>query len=230
MKRFSLLIGSTLLFLAATNYAQVVNWDFNTVDGGWTPAVESGSPPFSNQWQWSSPDAAWSVFGNNSSVMTLTSPVVILDTGGWVTFTIHHLFKFERDSDGGYFRTRIDGGAWTAATNTNISGTQYNDLDGVSGLSDDPEAFTGVSLGHPSGAFVTSVLDLGSLAAGQTVQMQFRAGWDSSFVESGPNWEIDSVAMNVIPEPQYGGAVVIGLICLMVSRWRLARRRSADHA
>jgi len=128
------------------------------------------------------------------------------------------------------FAHESTGGAWTAATNTNISGTQYNDLDGVSGLSDDPEAFTGVSLGHPSGAFVTSVLDLGSLAAGQTVQMQFRAGWDSSFVESGPNWEIDSVAMNVIPEPQYGGAVVIGLICLMVSRWRLARRRSADHA
>jgi hypothetical protein len=124
---------------------------------------------------------------------TLTSPVFTIgDAGGTVTF--RNNFFFQPTFDGGALEISINGGPftdWIAAGGSFISGGYFGTIDIGTGnpLAGRP-AWTGVS-----GGFMLTRARLPVAAAGQSVQLRWVAGFDSSvsFVNGG--WRIDDFAL-----------------------------------
>lgn len=113
---------------------------------------------------------------------------------GVVTFDFTHRYNFESSFDGGQLQFRVNGGAFTTVPDTSFTANGYTGT--ASGLGNEL-GFTGQSTGNP--AFITSSGSLGSLTAGDNLQVQFLASWDLSVVEASPNWEIQSLTVTPVP-------------------------------
>lgn len=213
----------------ASGIAQAaIVFDFTVSDQGWTAAVESGSP--SNPFTYSATaglgnDGAWFTDGvESSSIKTLTSPQMTVQANGSLTVDIVHRYKFDDfNSDGGQFRYRVNGGAWTLVPDSDFTANGYTGppVDGLDG----DNGWSGQSASYAS-QYITSTAQFGSFSAGDKVEIQFRAGWDN-FANTGagtPNWEFSSVTVqNVVPEPATY-AVVSGAALMAFAFWRRGRR------
>ena len=190
--------------------------DFNSNDGGYVaalfnPSANAGGDA-SGPWV-VGPNGvdstnAWSVIGGEGGPYEhhLTSPVINVSGNGPVSLEFDHKTLLEGQWDGGVIMTSVNGAAFTQLTNFSKNG--YNDtmqssntwgypegIDDMVGL----DMFSGNSAG-----FVTSVGELGILGAGDTLQVQFRGGWDWGFAQGGgaPEWIVDNVTVNqTVPEP-----------------------------
>ncbi len=148
------------------------------------------------------PPAGWLVTGANAGPAngSITSPPVTITATGEPTLTFTHRYSFEYDGtawDGGAVYVSIDGGGFTqlAAGDFTEGGytrpiTGNNVLFGLDG-------FNGDSPGYATGAVITSVVKLPPVLAGSTVQVRFLGAWDEGAMGQTPNWEIQSVTLDV---------------------------------
>ena len=165
---------------------------------GWTATNAAGTALW--QTSTSSPDSLPnSAFINDQGVVTdkrLTTPSFAVQTAS-ARLTFRQRFDLDEFFDGGVLEVsspNINSGSFTDVTDAAVGGsfvaggygttlsTGYgNPLGGRA-------AWTGSSFGY-----VTTVVDLGPNVAGQTIQIRWRLGTDSSV--SGTGWWIDSIAL-----------------------------------
>jgi hypothetical protein len=142
----------------------------------------------------------WSANGGTGVVYSrLKSPVLTVANSGPVTLTFNHSYFFEPNWDGGALFVSINGGAPAYVPASAFIANGYDGpLSGPSWVSSvfiGQETFTGKSEGYDEYEMTEAVVNLGTLTAGDTVAIEFRGGWDEGYVESGVNWEIESVAI-----------------------------------
>ena len=127
----------------------------------------------------------------------LNSPTLTVQQPGEVTLTFGHRYNFEDDWDGGTVYLSVNGGEWTHVPPSAFSQNGY-----VKTLASSAEGgpfpageqvFTGKSLDYDTPAHITSIANLGTFAASDTIAIQFRGGWDWATLEPAPNWEIGTV-------------------------------------
>jgi hypothetical protein len=200
--------------------------DFSGGDGGFTVtnvgAVE-------NPWAY---DAAgfWSTGGSENvgspTSSSLVSPVLTTTVGGPTTLTFSHRHSFELDTvvwDGGAVQISVNGGAYAPVPGSAFTSNGYGDVvegnNALIGL----EAFVGVSPGYANGELITSVAELGDLAAGDTVSIAFLGAWDEFARATPPNWVVSSVSVTSVPEP---GTLALGLVAMAFAAMQVRRRRA----
>ena len=129
----------------------------------------------------------------------LVSPAATVTSGGNVTLRFTHRYDFEDNWDGGAVFVSVDGAPATYLPLSAFSSNGYDgdtqDLNGSNAWPDGEDVFTLASLGYDDPALVESVVDLGSIAAGQTVAVEFRGWWDDAALGPEPNWEIATVTL-----------------------------------
>lgn len=165
----------------------------------------------SGPWTWGPTGVAgtnaWSIVGGNGGSnpyeQLLNSPEITVTGDGPVLMEFDHAFQFEEDWDGGVVMISINDSPLEPLTNFVSNG--YND-----------EMQTGSDWGYEgsmnglpmfsidSGGFIHSVADLGILSAGDTIELQFRAGWDWAVLGAPagePQWIIDNLSLvqNLVP-------------------------------
>ncbi len=203
--------------------------DFNANDGGFTQSTVNplGASP-SAPWTHGSTvgvggSGGWTAGpeeGQGNPVEhLLTSPVISLADSGAVSLSFDHRYSFEDGWDGGQVLVSLNGGTFAPVsgasfTQNGYTGTiQTNDdwgyTDDMNGLA----VFTG-----EAATFGSSLANLGSFNAGDTLQVRFRGGWDWNGVGTDPSlgWQIDNMALAVNPVPLPAavwlfGSGVIGL-------------------
>ncbi|HSP41341.1 MAG TPA: hypothetical protein VLO11_00580, partial [Luteolibacter sp.] len=140
--------------------------------------------------------ANWTAAGGTGNTFSyLESPSVAVTATGAVTLTFSHRYNFEDTWDGGAVYVSVDGGAFVKVPLTSFTANGYNGTAQASVWAVDDEIFTGQSTDWSVPTLITSVADLGSLNAGQTVAVEFRGGWDSVNFPAAPNWEIATVTI-----------------------------------
>ena len=178
--------------------ATLLNQAFDSSDGGFvsTSAI-LGSP-----WTYNAGAGDWRVNGANSvgtnlSHARLSSPVLTVTRAGVVQVQFHHRYSFESDFDLGQLRMSVNGGAFQIvpasaffqnAPSNSVVGSAFADLQRHRG-------FNGTSANHGSGQLITSAAALGRFKAGDRLILQFFAAWDSSFLQTSPNWAISAVTL-----------------------------------
>ena len=165
---------------------------------GWTSSATGGLAAWvaSATTPSSTPNAAFvagaAVTGNSE----LVSPSFAVGAdGGKVSF--RNLYTLEDGFDGMVLEISINGGAYTdiiTAGGKVIAGG-YNDIisssdgSGIAGR----QAWTGVSGGGASAAYITSIIALPASAAGQSVNLKWRVVTDASVTPSGSGVRIDNI-------------------------------------
>ena len=168
---------------------------------GWTATPAVGAFPWTTQAvdPDSPPNAAFVSDRAEVTDNRLDSPVFVGRAGQILRF--RHTWDFEQDWDGGVLEIRIGTGAFTdllAAGGSFLTGG-YNAT--LSTIADNPiggrQAWSG-----DSGGYVTTTAQLPAAAAGQSVQLRWRAGTDQA--EGGPGWRVDTVS---VPHPSLPAVV-----------------------
>ena len=193
-----------ILALSERNALGVVihDEDFSANDGGYTVA-NTGGPV--GPWVYSS--GTWLANGSDNNAAPshsrLTSPAIAIPISGSVALSFEHRYSFESGLwDAGAVFTSVNGGAFQQVPNASFSQNGYTGI-GLIGNHDlnGGEGFNGNSPGYGTPSLITSVASLGSLNAGDTLQVQFLGAWDEFAKGTEPNWELHSVQVNAIPEP-----------------------------
>ena len=128
--------------------------------------------------------------------------------GPFVTILLEHSFLFEYsldDSvpslsgdafDGANMELSVNGGAFAVFEDWDLDGYTL-DGDGVNGLNASP--------GWSHEGTKNSGTIINSFNVGDTLQIRFNAGWDSSDFEAPPNWTLRRLELDglttVVPEP-----------------------------
>ena len=129
----------------------------------------------------------------------LISPPVTVTTTGPVTLKFKHRYFIEEAWDGGAVfvsvneaaETYVPGTAFTA--NGYVGNTTANEGSAWPG---GENVFYGKSSGYDAATLIESVVNLGTLTAGDTVSVQFRGRWDGGYFEPTTNWEMGAVQIS----------------------------------
>jgi hypothetical protein len=140
----------------------------------------------------------WTAAGGAGIVYSrLISPTLTVANSGPVMLTFNHSYFFEDGWDGGAIYVSINGAAPTYVPPASFTANGYDGtLTGpgwVSTVFVGQETFTGKSAGYDLLEPTECIVNLGTLAAGDTVAVEFRGGWDESYVEPTTNWELFTV-------------------------------------
>jgi hypothetical protein len=194
-KSFDIRLGHTV-----ATYSE--NFDGVTapaLPAGWTTAA---SGPIGN---WSTtlvaadtpPNSVASAFTTTTSNNSLTSPVIALPTGP-SQLSFRHSYISEFNWDGGVLEISVNGGAFVdildAGGRFETGGYTFalmRTADGNTSVLQARAAWTG-----NSGGFITTIVDLPASAAGQNVQLRFRAAADSADTVANAHWRIDSLTIS----------------------------------
>jgi hypothetical protein len=152
----------------------------------------------------------------------LTSATLGVDAAGVVSLSFDHRWAFEADTtnwDGGALFLSLNGGTFAQVPGSSFTANGYNGSVGA-GNSELTlqQAFVGTSAGHGAGTFLTSTATLGPFAAGDTLQLRFRAAYDTNTTGGSPDWAVDNITLSnvtVVPEPSVallGGLSLLGLL------------------
>lgn len=192
--------------------AQAWTEDFNTSNGGFTVDTPQ---PFDGPWMYNPANGTWHQDGQapengHANTSKLNSRNLQVASSGTVQLTLVHRYSFEGGFwDGGQVRISVNGGAYAAVPAAAFTQGGYNGAVLANSASQlaGQQAFVEDSPNYNSGP-ITSVANLGSFNAGDTITIQFMAASDTNtrgqFV---PNWEIDQLEVsNVNPaqaNPQF---------------------------
>ena len=200
---------------SAGSAADVYFEDFDADDGGYTEMlynpVSADGAGTNEPWTWGATGVdgsnAWSVIGglggSNPFEHLLDGPEITIPATGRVILEFDHAYRFEEDWDGGVVMFSLNGGDLTPVTNFVANG--YNDQMQTGsdwGYEGDMNGLDMFSI--RSDGFVHSIADLGSLNTGDTLELQFRGGWDWGTIggpAGEPEWIIDNVAITQIDIP-----------------------------
>jgi autotransporter-associated beta strand protein len=133
--------------------------------------------------------------GNGDTYSSLQSTVVTVLSNGPVTLNFNHRWNFEAGFDGGAVYVNINGAGFNKVPLSDFSSNGY-DTNVTSTVWVGEDIFGLQSPGWSTPALITSVATLGSLTAGDTVQVEFRGGWDANTFPTAPNWEIGTVQVS----------------------------------
>ena len=188
--------------------------DFNGGDGGFT-VTDAGNPE--GPWTYDAGLGTWFTNGSSSlgapSHSRLTSPTIDISGAGEAILSFVHRYSVEGDLwDGMAVFVSLNGADFTQVLNDSFLSNGYTGF-GLIGNHDlnGGEGYNGDSPGYASRTFITSNIDLGSLSAGDTLEVQFLGAWDEGAKGAEPNWEIDSVSvlsgLGVTGDFNFDGAV-----------------------
>lgn len=188
----------------------IASEDFNGNNGGFT--VTNTSPVAGEEWTAPGPfayDSAagkWVARGKEDACTDpcnsqLTSPVYTMAQDGAVTLSFAHRYSFEPDLyDGAMVRISVNGGPFRAVPAESFTENGYASGNIVgNGILNGQRAFNADSPGYAAGEFITSKASLGNFAKNDKLLVQFVGGWDECTVGKYPNWEIDSVKLELLP-------------------------------
>lgn len=150
-----------------------ITYNFTTSNNGWITATNTGTA-----FQWGG--GRWYIDGTNSKIATLTSPDI---PQGVYSISISHRWNFEFCCDGGQVQYSTDNGTtWIALP--------FNESNGYSNSG--ATAWAGAQ-----SSIVTSTAKLFLSNNPLTnFKLRFRAFWDSSALNTNPNWQIYSVSLS----------------------------------
>lgn len=138
--------------------------------------------------------------GNGNTFSSLSSPSALVGSTGNVTLTFTHRYNFETDVngnwDGGAVFVSVNGGSFTKVPLSSFTSNGYSGTALASVWTLGEEIFAGQSTDWGVPTLITSVADLGSLTAADTVAVEFRGGWDGNTFPVSPNWEIGTVQIS----------------------------------
>ena len=187
------------------NTAFAENFDGVTppaLPSGWTTS-QSGAAPL---WVTSSvasdtaPNSAYSASVPSVGVNELVTPAFNVPVGASFQLTFRHRYLFESGFDGGVLEIKIGSGAFQdiiAAGGSFVTGGYVRALStGFSNPLGGRQAWTGTSGGGTTPAFITTTVNLPASASGQTIQLRWRAGFDSSVSPTGAGWYVDSIQIS----------------------------------
>ena len=137
------------------------------------------------------PNSAFSPDASNIGVNELDSPPITLPAGP-AQLAFQQNCNLETGFDGGVLEIKIGGGAWTdildaggsfvdGGYNYTLSSSYGNPLAGRA-------AWSGIS-----GGFINTTVNLPPAASGETIQLRWRCGSDSS--TSGTGWYVDTISI-----------------------------------
>jgi hypothetical protein len=198
-------MGTAAVSLVLGPQITVLTQNFDTVTApalppGWT-TTNSGAQPVwftTNILADTPPNAAFSADVANIGINELDSPPITLPNGS-AQLSFRNNYSFETDTsrptngfDGGVLEIQIGTNTWTDITNaggTFISNGYNRKIDSRFGNPlTNRWAWSGTN-----GAYVTTTVNLPAAASGQTIQLRWRAGTDTS--NPGGGWRIDTVAI-----------------------------------
>ena len=227
MNRFArVLAGFT--FLAWTNAQAGFLYleNFSSDNGSYVGSTENTAPA----WTWDGVET-WSIGSPPEDGVTnknarLTSPNIVIPVAGSVELRFAHRYSIEPSWDGAAVFLSINGGAFAQIADLSFSqnGYTFSGLLGAHALGGGT-GFNGDSANFLAGDFITSIAQLGSVAAGDAIRLQFLMAFDQ-FAQGNsapPSWQIDSVSLYV-PEPPVTFLLALGLLGLVVAR----RKKSAS--
>jgi hypothetical protein len=169
---------------------------------GWTSTVTGTGALWTtvNSSSDTAPNSAFVIDGTLVADQLLVSPTIAIVSPA-ATLTFRNRWSFEPEDvpngyDGGVLEIKVGGGAFTdivAAGGSFVTGGYTGTVSAsfgnpIGGRS----AWCAVSLGYP--AYVTTTVNLPAAAAGQTIQLRWRVGTDTSVGAPGQN--IDSIVVN----------------------------------
>ncbi|MFT4550559.1 MAG: hypothetical protein ACI9UA_000611 [Pseudoalteromonas tetraodonis] len=179
---------------------------FNFDDGGFTEEATGNSPVASVH---NTGIGTWSMAGDDSgpATNTLTSPEITVPVTGGIRVSFDHRYSIESEWDGTALQISIDGEPFrtvpTAAFTQN--GYTFSGLIGNHALQGG-DGFNGDSMNYATGEFITSVAEVGGVRTGATITIRFLGAWDEGAKGAGnPNWEIDSVLVDLLPDTDMDG-------------------------
>ena len=188
--------------------------DFNSSGAGFTvstPNAFMGTP-----WAYNAGAGSWQVNqldAENGVANTtfLLSPSLSVVQSGVLNVSLIHRWSLETANwDGCGLQISVNGGAFTTVPNSAFSAGGYNGVV-VAGNSvlTGQEAWVLDSPNHQDPGYVTSVAGLGTLNAGDTVQLRFvYAGDTNTKGPFQPSWEINSVEFSPALESNYADGTV----------------------
>ncbi len=137
------------------------------------------------------PNSVFSPDPDKVGLNELDSPAFVLPAGQ-AQLSFRHNYNLESTYDGGVLEINIGGGGWTdilAAGGSFVSGGYITAL---SSSYSNPLAGRSAWTGN-SGGFITTVVNLPPAASGQSIQLRWRCGSDSSVSATG--WYVDTVSI-----------------------------------
>lgn len=220
MRKIALLAALPLLWGSVAPAATILisqdwesgpaGWTATPPSGGWTLGSGLGQNPgaYSGSNYWFAPD----LVGPSSDF--LTSPVVTVPDNDPLQLNFWHRYDMETSYDGGVVEINVNSGgfAYVASqylTQNGYTGTiSMNFQNPLMGL----DAFTG---DYDTAGYFETIVDLSSFAGnGDTVQIRFHQGDDSSVTDDG--WYLDDLVLATIPEP--ASLLLLGLGVVLVRR------------
>lgn len=184
------------------------NWNFNAGDEAFAAANSAG---VEGPWTYDATIGAGGTggwFANGSGGVgsptstLLTTPTVTIPESGAVTLNFDHRYSFEYDGtryDGGNVRMSVNGAPFVLVENSRFTANGYPGVITGHNIITDQEGFSADSPGYATSAFIRSVAQLGDFRAGDTIAIQFAAGWDELALASSPSWVIDNVSILTVP-------------------------------
>lgn len=183
---------------------EILSKDFNADDGGFTVVDTDPAPP--GPWFYNGANGRWTADGSEDGCTgpynsQLSSPPYKLTQDGGVSLVFSHRYSFEGDLyDAGLVRMSVNGGPFTAVPANNFSANGYAAAAIIgNGIAKNQRGFNANSPGYANGEFITSKAFLGNFSKDDTLVVQFVGAWDECSSGSHPNWEIDSVKLELLP-------------------------------
>jgi len=173
--------------------------DFTARDFAWVSSLPSGRA--GSGFFGPDPDiGSCSRGGDESGVLFLTSPAVVLPAGAQLPrVAFDHWVATEPLFDGGNLSVSVNGGAWQLVPPAEIIFNRYNALltsaaaGNTNPLAGQP-AWTGTNGGQVTGSWGRSLVNLGAFAAaGDTVRLRWNLGTDGCGGSYG--WYLDDVSV-----------------------------------
>ncbi len=195
---FKLRLGQTI---GGVTFAQ--SFDSVTapaLPGGWTTTSSGGQSPWATSTGSydTAPNAAFSTDAGSSGVNELVTPAIAVVLPS-AQLSFRHSYNLEAPNrgstgyDGGVLEISIGGGAFADILTAGGSFASGGYTRTISTLYGNPLAGRQAWSGN-SGGFITTVVNLPAAAAGQSVQLKWRCGTDSSVSSTG--WYVDSISLN----------------------------------
>jgi hypothetical protein len=233
-----LALAGTTALASTTLYSN----DFGANDGGFTVGSLGTMQPSDQPWTWSVSSGSWATGGPTGvngfppRASVLQSPVIPVNDNGTVYLAFTHRWAFEygpdpRDGvwrywDGGQLRVSINGGPMQEVTDGSFVVYGYNaTIDAGPGNNwlNGQRAYGAASPGYYSNESITSVVNLGDRHTGDTIQLNWVASWDWYMAAASPNWQLDGLDMQQVPEPATLAMLGAGALFL----WRARRQERA---
>lgn len=193
----------------ASTGIEILSRDFNANDGGFTVVNSAEEPPAgweSTPWVYDPVGGRWVANGSVADCggpynSQLNSAPFKLTQDGSVSLSFSHRYSFESDLyDAGQVLISVNGGPFTLVPAPSFTENGYATGNIVgNGVANGKRAFNADSPGYAAGTFITSKADLGNFKKDDTIVVQFLGAWDECSTATNPNWEIDSMKLEMLP-------------------------------